>query len=48
MLRRSYRDAPEIDGDVLIPFSDKINIGNFYDVEFYDYDDYDVFGKLII
>ncbi len=45
---RSYRDAPEIDGEVLIPSNDKINIGNFYDVELYDYDDYDVFGKLII
>jgi len=45
---RSYRDAPEIDGDVLIPAEGDINIGNFYDVEFYDYDDYDVFGKLII
>ncbi len=45
---RSYRDAPEIDGDVLIPSKGKINIGNFYDVELYDYDDYDVFGKLII
>ncbi len=44
---RSYRDAPEIDGDVLIPAESNINIGNFYDVEFYDYDDYDVFGKLI-
>ena len=44
---RSYRDAPEIDGDVLIPAVSNINIGNFYDVEFYDYDDYDVFGKLI-
>jgi ribosomal protein S12 methylthiotransferase len=44
---RSYRDAPEIDGDVLIPAGNNIRIGNFYDVEFYDYDDYDVFGKLI-
>lgn len=44
---RSYRDAPEIDGDVLIPAESSIRIGNFYDVEFYDYDDYDVFGKLI-
>jgi ribosomal protein S12 methylthiotransferase len=44
---RSYRDAPEIDGDVLIPAESTLNIGNFYNVEFYDYDDYDVFGKLI-
>ncbi len=45
---RSYREAPEIDGDVLMPAERNINIGDFYDVEFYDYDDYDVFGKLII
>lgn len=44
---RSYRDAPEIDGDVLIPLENNISIGKFYNVEFYDYDDYDVFGKLI-
>ncbi len=45
---RSYRDAPEIDGEILIPAEHKINVGNFYDVELYDYDDYDVFGKLLI
>lgn len=44
---RSYREAPEIDGDVLIPAKKQLKIGNFYDVEFYDYDDYDAFGKLI-
>jgi len=44
---RSYRDAPEIDGDVLIPVENEIGFGNFYDVEFYDYDDYDMYGKLI-
>ena len=47
-IARSYRDAPEIDGDVLIPTKEKLKIGNFYHVEFYDYDDYDVFAKLII
>jgi ribosomal protein S12 methylthiotransferase len=44
---RSYRDAPEIDGDILIPVENEIGFGNFYDVEFYDYDDYDMYGKLI-
>lgn len=44
---RSYRDAPEIDGDILIPAENEIGFGNFYDVEFYDYDDYDMYGKLI-
>jgi ribosomal protein S12 methylthiotransferase len=44
---RSYRDAPEIDGDVLIPSENNLNIGKFYYVELYDYNDYDMFGKLI-
>lgn len=44
---RTYREAPEIDGDVLMPAERNINIGDFYNVEFYDYNDYDVFGKLI-
>jgi len=44
---RSYRDAPEIDGDVLIPAEHELDIGKFYDVEFYDYDEYDMYGKLI-
>lgn len=44
---RSYRDAPEIDGEVLIPADANFNLGEFYDVEFYDYDEYDLFGKLI-
>jgi ribosomal protein S12 methylthiotransferase len=44
---RSYRDAPEIDGEVLIPAKQDVAIGKFYDVEFYDYDDYDMFGNFI-
>jgi ribosomal protein S12 methylthiotransferase len=44
---RSYRDAPEIDGDVLITAEHELDIGKFYYVEFYDYDDYDMYGKLI-
>lgn len=44
---RSYRDAPEIDGEVLIPSEGNHNPGEFYNVEFYDYDEYDLFGKLI-
>lgn len=42
---RSYRDAPEIDGEVLIPAKQDVAIGKFYDVEFYDYNDYDMFGN---
>lgn len=44
---RSYRDAPEIDGEVLIPADKELRIGDFYSVKLYDHDEYDVFGKLI-
>ena len=45
---RSYRDAPEVDGEILIPLNGTgIYEGNFYDVEIYDCDEYDLFGKTI-
>ena len=44
---RSYRDAPEVDGEVLIDKSDtKIIPGNFYSVEVYDSDEYDIFARV--
>ena len=44
---RSYRDAPEVDGEVLVDFnSENIILGKFYDVEVYDSDDYDLFASL--
>ncbi len=47
-IARSYRDAPEVDGEILIPI-DKIRIeeGNFYSAEIYDYDEYDLFAHII-
>jgi ribosomal protein S12 methylthiotransferase len=45
---RSYRDAPEVDGEVLINRRDnKFNIGDFYDVDVYDYNEYDLFAKVL-
>ncbi len=45
---RSYRDAPEVDGEVLIPIKDRNLIeGNFYNTEVYDYDEYDLFARVI-
>jgi ribosomal protein S12 methylthiotransferase len=45
---RSYRDAPEVDGEILInKKNNKIKIGNFYDVEINDYDEYDLFGNVL-
>ena len=44
---RSYRDAPEVDGEVLIDINDtKIIPGNFYSVEVYDADEYDIFARV--
>jgi ribosomal protein S12 methylthiotransferase len=44
---RSYREAPEVDGEVLININDtNINPGNFYSVEVYDADEYDLFGRV--
>ncbi len=44
---RSYRDAPEVDGEILIlREGNKINPGDFYTVEIYDYDEYDLYAKI--
>ncbi len=46
---RSYRDAPEVDGEILInKKNNKIKIGKFYDVEINDYDEYDLFGDILL
>jgi ribosomal protein S12 methylthiotransferase len=47
---RSYREAPEVDGEILIPFyslKNKINIGQFFNVEITDYNEYDLFGSIV-
>lgn len=43
---RSYRDAPEVDGEVLFKSNSKINFGNFYEVKIVDCDEYDLYGEL--
>ena len=46
-IARSYRDAPEVDCEVLIPVkNNNIKIGEFYAVEIYDSDEYDLFAEL--
>jgi ribosomal protein S12 methylthiotransferase len=45
---RSYRDAPEVDGEVLIPIkNNRLNFGNFYNTIVYDFNEYDVFASKI-
>lgn len=47
-IARSYRDAPEVDGEILLLNNDKnIILGNFYDAEVYDSDEYDLFARKI-
>ena len=44
---RSYRDAPEVDGEVLVPADNGVlRLGNFYNVIVNDYDEYDLYGFL--
>jgi len=44
---RSYRDAPEVDGEILLPVENTdIIFGNFYNVKIYDCNEYDLFGKI--
>lgn len=45
---RSYRDAPEVDGEILFTSNKKIKLGNFYEIKIYDCDEYDLYGELII
>ncbi len=45
---RTERDAPEVDGEVLINADESmLKVGDFYDVEIYDCNEYDIYGKLI-
>ncbi len=45
---RSYRDAPEVDGEILIPLNGfGLQPGDFCSVEINDYNEYDLYGKVI-
>jgi ribosomal protein S12 methylthiotransferase len=46
---RSEKDAPEVDGEVLIESGENhLEIGNIYSTEIIDCNDYDLFAKLIV
>jgi ribosomal protein S12 methylthiotransferase len=48
-IARSYRDAPEVDGEVLIPQKNNyLEKGNFFAVEVFDYNEYDLFANLTV
>lgn len=43
---RSYRDAPEVDGEILIPSNGKkLNPGEFYTVDVFDNNEYDLYAN---
>lgn len=45
-IARSERDAPEVDGEVLINAEDlELSMGQFYSVEIYDCNEYDLFAN---
>ncbi len=45
---RSYRDAPEVDGEVLIRLNgSKLQAGNFCMAKIYDFNEYDLYADLI-
>ena len=43
---RTYKDAPEIDQEVIINYHKDIKAGNFYNIRIYDYEDFDLFGDV--
>ena len=43
---RSFMDAPEVDGSVLIRTAKKITVGKFYTVKITDTQDYDLVGEI--
>lgn len=46
---RTERDAPEVDGEVLIDTKNtKLNVGRFYSVDIYDCNEYDLYGKIAL
>ncbi|HSP86651.1 MAG TPA: radical SAM protein, partial [Ignavibacteriaceae bacterium] len=45
---RSYRDAPEVDGEVLIRLNgSKLQAGNFCMAKIYDFNEYDLYAEVI-
>ncbi len=44
---RSYRDAPEVDGEILVPSNGtKLKPGEFYTVDVFDHNEYDLYANI--
>lgn len=46
ILGRTEGDAPEIDGNVVLPADSNVKVGEFYQVKIENSDDYDLFGLI--
>lgn len=44
---RTYKDAPEIDQNVFIQADTRLNIGEFYPIKIFDYEEFDLFGEVV-
>jgi len=45
-IARSQKDAPEVDGEVLVYTKRKLQTGHFYSVDIYDCNEYDLMAKI--
>jgi len=44
---RTYRDAPEVDGEILIPRNGRVlEMGKFYQAEIFDFNEYDLYANI--
>jgi ribosomal protein S12 methylthiotransferase len=44
---RTYKDAPEVDQEVYVDSKKELKIGKFYDIEIFDFEEFDLFGDVI-
>lgn len=42
---RTEYDSPEVDGEVFIPSTENLMIGHFYDIQMYDSNEFDLYGR---
>ena len=45
---RTQADSPEVDGEVLIPDTTPLQIGQFYNATITDADEFDLYGKVVL
>lgn len=45
-IARSQYDSPEVDEEILIPITRKLEIGDMVDIRVTDYDEYDLYGEI--